>query len=199
MADDANNAITAAGAAFNAMPIEYMVSSPILAAVKAQIMSSRAYIDFIREVGFDSKTGKLAMVEFEVDEQQIGANGQVTGSRSKKIRVPLLAVVTHPSVNVETVTVDFEMTVESSMEDRSSTESEGGFDATIGWAFIKVKVHGKVSHKSEQTRKTDTRAKYSFHIEAKRSGPSEGMSRVLDYLVDEATRPAITQAAAPTT
>lgn len=49
---------------------------------------------------------------------------------------------------------------------------------------------GSVSHKSEQTRSTDTRAKYSIHTSVKRQPMPEALSRVVDYLTNAATKPA---------
>ena len=87
--------------------------------------------------------------------------------------------------------MDFELEVSQSEEAKASTEAEAGVDVSAGWGPYSVKIHGKVSHKDEQTRKTDTRAKYSFHTSIKRSGPPEGMMRVIDFLTDAATKPVL--------
>ena len=82
---------------------------------------------------------------------------------------------------------------ETSEEQKSSTSGEASLEAKIGWGPFSVKIHGKVSHHKEQTRKTDTRAKYTINVAAKRAGPPEGMMRVLDAMVDEAARPKLGQ------
>ena len=78
-----------------------------------------------------------------------------------------------------------------SEETHGETSGEGGFEGKIGWGPFSVSMHGKVSHKSEQTRKTDTRAKYSIHTALKRQGPPESLSRVIDFLTDAATKPVV--------
>lgn len=172
------------GGTLQAMPIDKLISAPLLAAISAQIQQSKAYMDFLNEVGI--KDGKAVLVDFEVDSAltAVGQPGQAL-----KMRVPLLALVTHPNVNIETVEIDFDVTVEVSESSHSETAGDVSLAAQMGWGPISVKVSGKASHKSAQTRTTDTRAKYSFKVTAGRSGPPEGMMRVLDAMVDFATRP----------
>ena len=62
-----------------------------------------------------------------------------------------------------------------------------------GCAFRIAKMTGKVSHKSEQTRSTDTRAKYSIHTQIKRQEPPEALQRVIDYLTNAKTKPVAAQ------
>lgn len=52
-----------------------------------------------------------------------------------------------------------------------------------------MSVKGQVSHKSTQTRKTDTRARYAFNTRVKRQDPPEALMRVIDFLTDAATKP----------
>lgn len=173
------------GGTLQAMPIDQLISAPLLATINAQIQQSKAYIDFVKTVGIDDN-GKAVLVDFEVDSSltAVGQPGQTL-----KMRVPLLALVTHPNVNIETVEVDFDVTVEVSESRQSETAGDVALAAQMGWGPISVKVSGKASHKSAQTRSTDTRAKYSFKVTAGRAGPPEGMMRVLDAMVDYATRP----------
>ncbi len=194
---EAPNIGQAVGSALQALPIDSMISAPLLAAVAAQVRASKAYMDFVTTVGMAD--GKAVMVPFEYEEDLVDGEGKIISSRTRHFKVPLLALVSHPNLNVEQVDISFEMTIEASEENHSSTEGEGGFEASMGWGPFKVKVHGKVSHKSEQTRKTDTRAKYTINVTAKRAGPSEGMMRVLDMMVDEATRPKLGSPGTPAT
>ena len=178
----------AAGAALQALPMDHLIAAPLLAAIGAQVRSSKMYADWISQVGLDANK-KAVTVDFEYKEDQIGTDGKVTGSTTRRMQVPLLALLHHPAVNLESASVDFEMTVETSEAEHASTAGEGGFDAKVGWGPFSVKVHGKVSHKSEQTRKTDTRSKYSFHVEMKYAGPTEAMSRIIEHMTDASVRP----------
>jgi len=177
----------AVGAALQALPIDHMIAVPLLAAVSAQIRASRQYVDFIEKVGMDK--GKAIMVPFEYEEDKIGTDGQVVEHVSRKMVVPLLALVQHPAMVVEEADVHFEMEVNTMESEHSMTSGEGGFDASVGYGPFSVHVHGKISHKSEQTRSTDTRSKYVFNVKMSHKGQTEGMSRVLDAMVDSAVRP----------
>jgi hypothetical protein len=175
------------GSVINALPIDKMIGGPLQAMITAQVSASKAYADFL--MGVCIKDGKALQIQFEYDETQVDSEGNFKGIVQKSLRIPLLAAITHPNVCVEEGTVDFEIEITASEQDTQATEAEVGFEASCGWGPISVKVTGKVSHKSEQTRKQDTRAKYSFHVNVKRQDPPEAIMRVIDFLTDAATKP----------
>ncbi len=175
------------GSVINALPLDRMIGGPLQAMITAQIQASRAYAEFLMTVCI--KDGKAVNVQFEYDETLVDSEGNFQGTNRKTMRIPLLAAISHPNICVEDGTIDFDLEVSQSEESHSETSAEGGFEAKIGWGPVSVTMHGKVSHKSEQTRKTDTRAKYSIHTELKRQGPPEALNRVIDFLTDAATKP----------
>ena len=130
-------------------------------------------------------------IQFEYDETIVDHEGNFKEVHRKTMRIPLMAAITHPNICIEEGTVDFEMEVSQAEEDTKTNEAEAGLDAKVGWGPFSAKIHGKVSHKSEQTRKTDTRSKYSIHTLVKRQGPPEGLMRVIDFLTDAATKPVL--------
>lgn len=175
------------GSVFNALPLDRMITIPLMAMVQAQVQASKAYVDFLLAVCI--KDGKAVAVQFDYDETQTDSEGKITGAIRKTIRVPLMAAVVHPCICIEEGTIDFELTVSQAEEEKTETAGAATLEATVGWGPFKVSVHGSLSHKSEQTRKTDTRAKYSIHITAKRQPAPESLQRVIDHLVDAATKP----------
>ncbi|MNE55218.1 hypothetical protein D3C80_1500430 [compost metagenome] len=66
---------------------------------------------------------------------------------------------------------------------------------SLGWGPFSLNVKGSFSHKSTQTRKTDTRARYAFNTTLKRQDPPEAMMRVIDFLTEAATKPTIVKSA----
>jgi hypothetical protein len=106
---------------------------------------------------------EIFLSKFDYDETLVDDQGEIRGINRKTMRIPLIAAITHPNICIEEGSVDFELEVTQSMEAKTQTEAEGGFEAKIGWGPFSVSMHGKVSHKAEQTRKTDSRAKYSIH------------------------------------
>lgn len=177
------------GSVLNALPLDKMISGPLQSMIKAQIQASKAYADFLLQVCI--KEGKAVAVQFEYDETLVNEKGEFQGTIVKNMRIPLLAAIAHPNICIEEGTVDFEMEISQSASDESSTEADATLSASCGWGPFKVELKGRVSHKSAQTRKSDTRAKYSIHTSVKRQDPPEALMRVIDYLTDAATKPVV--------
>lgn len=180
------------GSIMSSLPMDHMIAGPLLACIQAEIRAGKMYADWVQDVGMDENK-KAIMIDFEYSEDVLDAQGNVTSTNLRKFKIPLLAILQHPSIGVEKATIDFEMTVETSEASSSSTESEGAFSAKAGWGPFSVKVNGKISHKNEQTRKTDTRSKYSFHVEVIHRGTSECMQRVLDQITDASVKPILSK------
>ncbi|CAN2041576.1 DUF2589 domain-containing protein [Candidatus Magnetomoraceae bacterium gMMP-15] len=177
------------GAVINALPLDKMIAAPLNAMIGAQIQASKAYVDFIMSVGI--KDGKAVNIQFSYDETQSDSKGNYLGVVKKNMVIPLLAAITHPNICIEEGTVDFDLTVTQAVDTAKSTEASGGFQAKFGWGPFSVSVHGSVSHKSSETRHTDTRAKYTIHTQIKRQPPPEALMRVIDFLTDAATKPVV--------
>lgn len=177
------------GSVINALPLEHMIGGPLQAMIKAQVQASKAYADFLLSVCI--KDGKAESVQFDYDETVVDDKGVIQGVVKKTMRIPLLAASSHPNISIEEGTIDFELEVSQSEASSSQTEAEASLEASVGWGPFSVKISGRVSHKDQQTRSTDTRAKYSIHTQVKRQPPPEALMRVIDFLTDAATRLAV--------
>lgn len=177
------------GDVINALPLDKMISGPLQAMIKAQVQASRSYADFL--MGVCIKDGKAVAVQFDYDESVVDEKGELKGVLTKTMRIPLLAAIAHPNIGIEEGSIDFELEISQSAETHSESEAEGSFSASCGWGPFKVEVKGRASSKSSQTRKTDTRAKYSIHTKIKRLDPPEALMRVIDFLTDAATKPVV--------
>lgn len=175
------------GSVINALPLDKMIAGPLTAMVSAQIQASKSYADFLQAVCI--KDGKAVQITFDYDETVVDEDGNYQGVLQRSMRIPLLAAIEHPNLCVESGTVDFELEVNSAEAFNSSTEVESSAEASVGWGPFKAKISARVCHKQEQTRSSDTRAKYSIHTELRRQPPPEALRRVMDYLTDAATRP----------
>ncbi|WP_412460138.1 DUF2589 domain-containing protein [Pseudomonas sp. SC11] len=177
------------GSVINALPMDRMIAGPLQAMIQAQVTASKSYADFLLNVCI--KDGKAVAIQFDYDETLVGQDGGYQGTVKKSLSVPLLAAITHPNIAIEEGRIEFEMTVNQMAEDRSSKDIQGSLEASLGWGPFKLDVKGSVTHKSEQTRKTDTRARYAFSTSVRRQAPPEAMMRVIDYLTDAATKPSV--------
>ncbi|POE00633.1 DUF2589 domain-containing protein [Pectobacterium odoriferum] len=177
------------GSVINALPLENMISGPLQAMINAQVQASKAYTDFLLSVCIQNN--KAVAIQFDYDETLIDKSGVAKGVVTKTMRIPLIAAITHPIISIEEGTIDFELEVTQSESLSNDVGEDGNLAASLGWGAFKVKMAGRVSHKSTQTRTTDTRAKYSIHTQVKRQPAPEALMRVIDFLTDAATKPSI--------
>ncbi|MGJ7473577.1 DUF2589 domain-containing protein [Pseudomonas fulva] len=177
------------GSVINALPMDRMIAGPLQAMVQAQVTASKSYADFLMQVCVQD--GKAVAIQFDYDETIVDEQGQSQGVVKKTLQVPLMAAITHPNIAIENGTVEFELVINQMSEDTSARDMNAEGAASLGWGPFKLNVKGSVSHKSTQTRKTDTRARYAFNTTLKRQDPPEAMMRVIDFLTEAATKPII--------
>ena len=177
------------GSVMNALPLDKMISGPLQAMIQAQVTASKSYADFL--MGVCIQDGKAVAIQFDYDETLTDEAGVYKGTVSKKMQIPLLAAVTHPNISIQEGSIEFELTISQQAETSSETAAGAEFTAKMGWGAFNVSVKGQVSHKSSQTRKTDTRARYAFSTKVMRQEPPEALMRVIDFLTEAATKPVI--------
>jgi hypothetical protein len=177
------------GSVMNALPLDRMISGPLQAMIQAQVTASKSYADFL--MGVCIQDGKAVAIQFDYDETITDEQGVYKGTVSKKMQIPLLAAVTHPNIVIEEGNIEFELTISQQAESTTETGGEASFGASLGWGPFKLNVKCQVSHKSSQTRKTDTRARYAFNTKVRRQDPPEALMRVIDFLTEAATKPVV--------
>jgi hypothetical protein len=191
---------------FGNLPMESLIGGPLQAAAKANAQMVMTNAQFIIDTGFQKDENgnptKANMVEFAFEQNiaQTAEDGTVTMvPQEVKVKAPMLAILPLPALKVKEAEVTFSMQVNSSTEDTSESSSEASIDGSgsVGWGPFKVsvKVHGKTSSHSSQTRKSDNSAKYDVHVLATDDGIPEGLARILDMMQDAITP----TAAAPVT
>lgn len=181
------------GSVINALPMDRMIAGPLQAMVQAQVTASKSYADFLMQVCVQD--GKAVAIQFDYDETIVDEQGEYKGVVSKTMKVPLVAAITHLNISIEEGNVEFELVINQMSEDVSSKDMNAEASGSLGWGPFKLNVKGSVSHKSTQTRKTDTRARYAFNTTLKRQEPPEAMMRVIDFLTDAATKPTVVKTA----
>lgn len=169
---------------FSALPMATLIGSPLQAACDAQLQLAQATAGFINTVGLHEVSDGVTearTVEFKYNQMQDDGT-----TRKMSINVPLLSIIKVPSLSIDTVDITFDMEVKTAEEQKSSTDSSASMEASAKFGFFlakgSVNLKGSVSSHKENTRKTDTSAKYHVEVHAKDLGTSEGMSRVLDIL-----------------
>ncbi len=197
---------------FKGLPMQDLIGGPLDAAVTANVKLAQATADFINGVGFmqvpdpNSKNGALIpgqarMVDFDFERPGLTVDkdgNQIRTIEAVKIKVPMLAIVPIPNLQVDNVDITFDMEVKSSTSEKSSSDMEATTDVTakVGWGPFSatVKIHGSVATHKENTRTSDNSAKYHVEVQATNHGIPEGLSRVLDIMAS-AAKPLAVQAA----
>ena len=150
--------------------METLISAPLVAAAEGQKTLAATTANFITEVGMD-KNGKTKSVAFKYED----------GSESVALDVPLLSIINIPSLCVDAIDIEFEMEVSAQSASKSSTDASAELTAKAGFGCYSASFTGKVSHHSENSRSSDTSAKYSVSVKGKNQKP-EGLMKVLDML-----------------
>lgn len=163
---------------FKNIPMDVLVAGPLVAVAEAQKHLSASMYGFIKEVALDEK-GEVKNVHFNYSVDEDGKKVE------KNISAPFIAMTGIPNLSMELVTIDFEMEVSTS----ESSKKETGASATAGYKGFGANFSGSVSHKSEQTRKSDTRAKYTFHVEARKQETPEALMRIIEAITTDVTKP----------
>jgi hypothetical protein len=176
---------------FTGLPMDSLLGAPLLAACDAQLKLANATATFINTVGFeDSDKSKIRTIDFKYQNKtpQYDEEGKITGYETSNmvIQTPLLTIVKIPSLSITDLNITFDMEVKTSQEEKSSDDKSASLDAEASFGFgcfkAKVNVKGSISSHKENSRKTDTSAKYHVELQAKDGGMPEGLSRVLDIM-----------------
>jgi hypothetical protein len=177
------------GSVLKHFPMEMAFSKPFMAAIDCQTAASQKYAEFIEKVGLNDD-GTVKMSRFKYASSEVDDEGNATGKTiNRVVDVPFFSLIDNGPFGMDKVTVDFEFEASTSEQSSSSTQSQASISGKLGFAWWSVKISGSVTHKSEQTRKTDTRAKYTVHMEGSNQGASEGLKRVFDMMMNSQTKP----------
>lgn len=184
---------------FKGLPMESLIGGPLKAACEANVLMARATSNYINDVGFlqnvdsdgNMTPGAPRMVDFAFERPGTDVEGNPT-IEMVKIKVPILAIVPIPNLQVNTVDVTFDMEVKNSMSSTDKMDMAASMEASasvgIGPFSASVKITGSISSSKENTRSSDSSAKYHVAVNAQNFGMPEGLARVLDIM---------SQAAAP--
>jgi hypothetical protein len=155
------------GAELQALPLEYMLATPLNAAIKAQALAAQTTVDFIEKVGLeeDATTGELSVRAAEFLFSQPVPDIQNPGGvvfQDAKLVVPILSVVPVPFIRISDLNISFEfkirdvsssqskfeITGKTAFDNTTTTESKISGGGGIGSFFGGPKVSGSVESKT---------------------------------------------------
>jgi hypothetical protein len=161
-----------------------MIGGPLQAAVDAQVASSLATVNFIKEVGFatnDSGKSELVMVDFSHTRKDVDSEGNAV-NKEINIKVPLLAMLPIPSLRIEHVIIDFNVKLNSV---ETSTVSDAlGINAEVkgGWGPVSFKVSASYQRKTATGVEVKKEYALNVNVKAVQDEIPAGLEKILGML-----------------
>ncbi len=168
------------GSYFKDLPMSQLIGAPLQAACKAQVQLANAAWEFMQTIAFDEQK-KTRLLEFDL----VRPVETPTGIEKNQIHVqaPFIGLIPLPALLIDDVSIDFQMEVTSTSEEKTTTQAEADTKVSYkSWWGLSVEVNGKVSTSRENTRSTNQTAKYQVHVEARQQPPTEGLSKLMDIM-----------------
>lgn len=170
-------------AEFQALPLEFIVSSPLVAAVKAQAIAAQTTLDFINGT-IDEATKKPKTVAFQVETKTVDDQGKEVVT-SKTIDAPILSIVPVPHLRIDSLTINFKYEITQTMKDTSALDKSLSINFQTGgllsaWASGGLK--GNVSSKSSEESTMNRSGTLEITVHASESDMPEGLAKVLGML-----------------
>jgi len=183
MADEKN----LIGTQFQALPLEFLIAAPLVAAVKAQKVAAETTKAFIEGM-IDPESHKPITVNFEVEQK---ANDGTTSSLS--VQAPLLAMVPVPHLRIDSLTSHFHFEITQTYRDAKETAKSIDTSISTGKAlspWVSASLKGSASSKASQESTTNRSGSLDITVQASESAIPEGLARVLSLMTSAIQTPA---------
>ena len=172
------------GAEFQALPLDYLIASPLIAAVKAQRVAAEATKDFVQSMIVD---GKPITVDFSVNQKS--ADGE---ANSINVQAPLLAMVPVPHLRIDSLTTHFTFEISTTYRDAKETNKSVEVSAKTGGAlspWVSASMKGSVSSKASNESSTNRKGQLEITVQASEADIPEGLARVLSLMTSAIQTP----------
>ena len=164
---------------FAGLPLGQLIAQPLIEVAKGQAELCNVYLAFLFRMAYkDGKVnGETNLIKFKLNRQIISEEGN-SSIVPIDVEAPILSLVPVPSFVMDEATVRFNMELkEQTMSKETGTqEVTSSFGASF-WG-CHANISGKVSASQEQTRQSDSTAKYEVYARATQQPPSEGMAKL---------------------
>lgn len=160
-------------AEFQALPLEYLVSAPLTAAVKAQRVAAETSLEFINGLKDDT-------AEFEIESQ--GALNTKT-----KVKAPLLALVHVPHLQINSLTTHFRFEISQTLRQTDALDKGATVSAKSGGLlspWVDASLSGSVTSKSSEESTTNRSGVLDITIHASEAPMPEGLAKIISAMVN---------------
>jgi hypothetical protein len=163
---------TTVGSEFQALPLDFIVAAPLVAAVQAQATIAATTKSFLQGVANQSIAFK-SQVE--------GADGKLL---SKEINVPLVACVPVPHLRIDSLTTHFKFEINQIVKTVDSTK--GNVEGSIGGSgiasLLNMSLKGGLSHESSRESTTNRSGMLEITVHASEAEMPAGLQKILTWM-----------------
>lgn len=165
----------------SALPIHYLISAPLTAAIDAQALAAMSSVDFIREVGFDDNDDVVNVTFKYSKTKEDGTIGAAT------LTTPLLTILNVPFIRIQDMTIDFEFKVHQVVSKDISRNKNVSLSTSAGGKFLslfsaKTSLKCSFSKKEDIKSSLDKSAVFKIHVRAAQDEMPAGLAETLDLL-----------------
>ena len=163
-------------AEFQALPLEFIIASPLIGVVKAQSMAASTTIAFLNSFKNDT-------VEFAYKTQQTA--GKDSKAVNTTVKAPLLSLVPVPHLKIDSLTVNFKYEISQVVKSTNDKSMDAGLEiGTTGLLskFISGTLKGNVSSKSSDESVMNRSGVLEITMHASESEMPEGLAKILNLL-----------------
>ncbi|NHN37158.1 DUF2589 domain-containing protein [Pseudomaricurvus alcaniphilus] len=173
------------GAEFQALPLDYLISTPLVAAVKAQRVAAESTQQFILSMLNDD--GTPVTVDFAVNQKSADGN-----DNSIAVHAPLLAMVPVPHLKIDSLVIKFTFEISQTYRDAKETNKSINTSVSSGKAlspWVSASVKGSISSKATQDSTTNRSGQLDITVQASEAAIPEGLARVLSLMTSAIQTP----------
>ena len=167
----------------NRINFDSAIAGPLNAAINAQAQAAETTVDFIQRVGMKEVNGEKEAINVQFVYQD--SSGQ-----SRRITVPILAIVPIPFIVVDAVNIAFKAKITASTTAQSSEakSSSGYINGSVGYRGSRFRASLRAGYSAKKDSKASQESKYSVEytmdvqVNASQAGLPAGMEAVLGFL-----------------
>jgi hypothetical protein len=161
-------------AEFQAVPLDFIIATPLVSTVNAMAAAAKATSDMIKEL-------KGETVELEL-KHQVGSEPHDT-----KVIAPLLSMVPLPHLRIDSLTVHFRYEITQTVTSKAALSGGGSLDIGLP-GFLKMvgnfNLKGNVTRSTEQENVTNRSGLLEITIHASEAEVPKGLEKLLNLLAD---------------
>lgn len=166
---------------FQALPLEFIVAAPLVAAVKAQAVAAETTKSFLQSM---IANGKPITVDFNVSYIESTESGK---AQEKKVLVkaPLLSLVPVPHLRIDSITTHFKYEVTQTVRNVSATEKGLDLGLQTGGLlspWVSGTLKGSLSSKSSEDSTMNRSGTIEITVHASEAPIPEGLAKILSFL-----------------